>query len=198
MPYANNKAADQPAHSRSLISTFVIRSLDSIISILKIQKFTTSAGLCSLADGFESWLVGNPEKRFARDEAYLGDVSQMSVLHILSWDCWRQCQGGHWSGKSQGNLIFPQGQGILQNGQGNFKYQEREKSGNSIILAQNICCSRYFDYLKCEKSVDFLKVDFFSHSLKYVQVMTLGWPWPILQQGQIWSLLFLYWKMIKL
>ena len=27
----------------------------------------------------------------------------------------------------------------------------REKSGNSIILAQNMCCSRYFDYLKCEK-----------------------------------------------
>ena len=22
--------------------------------------------------------------------------------------------------------------------------------------------------------------------------MTLGWPWPILQQGQIWSLMLLY------
>ena len=22
--------------------------------------------------------------------------------------------------------------------------------------------------------------------------MTLGWPWPILQQGQIWFLMFLY------
>ena len=31
----------------------------------------------------------------------------------------------------------------------------REKSGNFKILAQNMCCSRYFDYLKCEKSVDF-------------------------------------------
>ena len=30
-----------------------------------------------------------------------------------------------------------------------------EKSGNFIILGQNMCCSRYFDYLKCEKSVDF-------------------------------------------
>ena len=27
----------------------------------------------------------------------------------------------------------------------------REKSGNFIILVQNMCCSRYFDYLKCEK-----------------------------------------------
>ena len=30
--YANNKAADQPAHPRSLISAFVVRCLDSIIS----------------------------------------------------------------------------------------------------------------------------------------------------------------------
>ena len=26
---------------------------------------------------------------------------------------------------------------------------------NFIILAPNMCCSRYFDYLKCEKSVVF-------------------------------------------
>ena len=31
----------------------------------------------------------------------------------------------------------------------------REKSGNFIILAQNMYYRRYFDYLKCEKSVDF-------------------------------------------
>ena len=27
---------------------------------------------------------------------------------------------------------------------------------------------------------------------KFVQMMTLGWPWPILQQGQIWSLMLWY------
>ena len=32
--YANNKDADQPAHPRSLISTFVVRCLDSTIPIL--------------------------------------------------------------------------------------------------------------------------------------------------------------------
>ena len=80
-------------------------------------------------------------------------------------------QGGHWSGKSQGNLIFFQGQGkvrefcklvreIL-----NTK-KVREKSGNFIILAQNMCCSRYFDYLKCEKSVYF-----FSRSLRSLEAM---------------------------
>ena len=33
MLYANNKGADQPAHPRSLISAFVVRCLDSIISL---------------------------------------------------------------------------------------------------------------------------------------------------------------------
>ena len=37
-PYANNKVADQPAHPRSLISTFVVRCLDSMICILAISK----------------------------------------------------------------------------------------------------------------------------------------------------------------
>ena len=31
MPYANNKDADQPVHPCSLISTFVVHCLDSII-----------------------------------------------------------------------------------------------------------------------------------------------------------------------
>ena len=38
MPYANNKGADQPAHPRSLISTFVVGCLDSMICILALSK----------------------------------------------------------------------------------------------------------------------------------------------------------------
>ena len=38
MPYANNKGADQPAHPHSLISTFIVRCLDSMICILAISK----------------------------------------------------------------------------------------------------------------------------------------------------------------
>ena len=38
MPYANNKGADQPAHPRSLISTFVVNCLDCMIRILAISK----------------------------------------------------------------------------------------------------------------------------------------------------------------
>ena len=32
---------------------------------------------------------------------------------------------------------------------------------------------------------------------KTVQMMILGWPWLILRQGQIWSLMLLYGKNVK-
>ena len=40
MPYANNKGTDQPAHLCSLISTFVVRCLDSIIPVLAKSKIS--------------------------------------------------------------------------------------------------------------------------------------------------------------
>ena len=40
MSYANNKGADQPAHPRSLISAFVVRCLDSIISLDSIAEMS--------------------------------------------------------------------------------------------------------------------------------------------------------------
>ena len=40
LPYANNKGADQPAHPRSLISTFIVRCLDSIISLVSISEIS--------------------------------------------------------------------------------------------------------------------------------------------------------------
>ena len=60
-----------------------------------------------------------------------------------------QIQGDHWSGKS-GKFDFSsrseKSQGILQIGQEILNTKKvREKSGNFIILAQNMCCSRYFD-----------------------------------------------------
>ena len=41
MPYANNKAADQPAHLCSLISAFVVRYLDSIIPLVSIYEISS-------------------------------------------------------------------------------------------------------------------------------------------------------------
>ena len=54
MSYANNKGAEQPAHPRSLISAFVIRCLDSVMSLVSVSKISSlmlastaeQAGLC--------------------------------------------------------------------------------------------------------------------------------------------------------
>ena len=40
MSYANNKGTDQPAHPCSLISAFVVRCLDSIISLDSIAEIS--------------------------------------------------------------------------------------------------------------------------------------------------------------
>ena len=40
MSYANNKGADQPVHPRSLISAFVARCLDSIMSLDSIAEIS--------------------------------------------------------------------------------------------------------------------------------------------------------------
>ena len=37
----------------------------------------------------------------------------------------------------------------------------------------------------------------YSSTTKFVQMMTLGWPWPILQQGQIWPLCFCMGKSVR-
>ena len=41
MPYANNKGADQHAHPHSLISTFDVRCIDSIISLVSICEISS-------------------------------------------------------------------------------------------------------------------------------------------------------------
>ena len=66
---ANNKGADQPAHSRSLISTIVVCCLDGIISLVSIS----SHYLASVAAqaGLSLPLVANPEDRFSHDKAHL-------------------------------------------------------------------------------------------------------------------------------
>ena len=64
MPFANNKDADQPTHLRSLISTFVVRCLDSTVSIIAKSKSSRPPSLCSWAGRFESYLVQTPKTGF--------------------------------------------------------------------------------------------------------------------------------------
>ena len=49
MSYANNKGADQPAHPHNLISTFVVRCLDSVMSLVSVTKIS-SLMLASIAE----------------------------------------------------------------------------------------------------------------------------------------------------
>ena len=85
MPYANNKGADQPAHPRSLISTFFVRCLDNIIPILAKSKISTLASYCGCAGRFVSYLVSNPEDRFSRAEAHICLIVKSPLLHEINF-----------------------------------------------------------------------------------------------------------------
>ena len=72
LPYANNKGADQPAHPCSLISTFVVRCLDSRKPILAISKMSRLYLVCVDEQvGLSLTWSQTPEERFSRDEAHL-------------------------------------------------------------------------------------------------------------------------------
>ena len=82
MPYANNKGADQPAHPRSLISTFVVRCLDSMICILarsKVSRFW----LVSVAEqaGLNLTWSKIPEDTFSRDVAQL--ITALDLVPVV-------------------------------------------------------------------------------------------------------------------
>ena len=72
MPYANNKGADQPAHPRSLISAFVVRSSDSVISLVsrsEISRFQQVA-VAEQAGLNVTWSQ-TPEDTFSLDGAQM-------------------------------------------------------------------------------------------------------------------------------
>ena len=55
---------------RSLISTFIVRCLDSISSFF-IGNFMPLTSFYSCAGRFESYLLANPKDRFSRNEVYI-------------------------------------------------------------------------------------------------------------------------------
>ena len=69
---SRRSAADQPAHRRSLISAFVVRCLDSIISIVSISKISSLmlASVAEQASLSQTWSE-TPENTFSHDEAQL-------------------------------------------------------------------------------------------------------------------------------
>ena len=70
MSYANNKGADQPAHLHILISAFVVRCLDSVMSLVSVTKIS-SLMLASIAEQANLNLTSSepPEDTFSHGEA---------------------------------------------------------------------------------------------------------------------------------
>ena len=70
MPYANNKGTDQAAHPHILISAFVVRYLDSIITKVTVY---TKPSLWSPSEAEQTGLSltwsHNPKDRFSREVA---------------------------------------------------------------------------------------------------------------------------------
>ena len=81
MSYANNKGADQPAHSRSLFSAFVVRCLDSVMSLVSVAKIS-SLMLASVAEQASLSLTWSetPEDTFSHDEA----ITMVTILTCFS------------------------------------------------------------------------------------------------------------------
>ena len=72
MPCANNKGADQPKHPCSLISTFIVRCLESMICLLAISKVSRFQ-LASVTEqaGLNLTQSKIPEDTFLKDVAQL-------------------------------------------------------------------------------------------------------------------------------
>ena len=84
MSYANNKGADQPAHPRSLISAFVVRCLNSIISVVSISEIS-SLQLASVAEQASLSLTWSktPDDTFSHDVAHLDQMIYWRTSDLL-------------------------------------------------------------------------------------------------------------------
>ena len=72
MSYVNNKDADQPVHPCSLISAFVVRCLDSVMSLVSVTKIS-SLKLASVAEqaSLSQTLLETLEDTFSHDAAHV-------------------------------------------------------------------------------------------------------------------------------
>ena len=72
MSYANNKGTDQPAHPHSLISAFVVRCLDSVMSLVSVTKISSHM-LASVAEQASLSLTSSetPEDTFSHGVAHV-------------------------------------------------------------------------------------------------------------------------------
>ena len=80
----NNKGADQPAHSCSLISVFVVCCLGSKMIQVSISEISNLYLGSVAVQARSSYLVANPEDRFSCDVANFMVKPQCSNFRILT------------------------------------------------------------------------------------------------------------------
>ena len=122
-------------------------------------------------------------------------VTQISKLKLVflknSWAIWNQSSYETWG--RMGMKIYTNELGHMTNMAAMPIYGKNLKKSSSPEPIDwwpwNLVCSIVY-----------------GSTTKIVQIMTLGWPWPILCQGQIWShrllyckkwKLFIYWKLLQ-
>ena len=72
----NNKGADQPAHLHSLISTFIVPCLDSLISLVSLFAIS---GLSLVRAGLSLTWSQIPKERISHDMAHLSVVLNKAI-----------------------------------------------------------------------------------------------------------------------
>ena len=82
MSYANNKGADQPAHPRSLISAFIVRCLDSIISLDSTAEISRLVSVSAQACLYLAWSE-TPEEMFCNVVAHLNSFDFELIIFVL-------------------------------------------------------------------------------------------------------------------
>ena len=71
--------------SRSLISIFVVRCLDSVVSLVSISEISILS-LASVAQHlFESYLVAKPEDKFCHEAAQLNHLQEVPQSNIAAF-----------------------------------------------------------------------------------------------------------------
>ena len=109
MPFANNKGADQPAHPRSL-SAFVVRCLDSIISVLAITEISRLL-LVSVVEqaGLSLNWSQTPKTGFLmmrlKCDAWCNSSPEQQVLVLYEPRHEKTCLWGFRPGKTQTGLL---------------------------------------------------------------------------------------------
>ena len=152
MSYANNKGADQPAHPRSLISSFVVRCLDSVMSLVSVTKIS-SIMLASVAEQSSLSLTWweTPEDMFSHDDAHVKVQFWYDTVHKEM----EVCTIYIFSSLTVSNLWTKH---AIANGPGHAKMsyaiceqQRRRSACASAQSDQHLCCSllRWYDMYTC-------------------------------------------------